>query len=260
MLLSGHCCKDQPVETVSEQFNSYNYGVVAYTKPHRQMDAAARRQLATLEILARGIITAIKAFRHPHPEDFKNCRLFHRMPIPTACSACCIQAVEATGKKIRWFLVQFHRCRASVYFISPAGFNFYDEMPGILLHNYTCATIGDGTGGALHSSRRKINGSWLQLIPGNNGMAELWHTAATCRCIPTPPRTIRIGTATTKQLQHHHKIQYNGIHIYSGKARQIAQAWTGTQSCRYTSATTPAALHQPAPVYHRQWTWHCIPT
>ncbi|MFN8253962.1 MAG: M1 family metallopeptidase [Ferruginibacter sp.] len=183
--------KDQPVETVSEQFNSYNYGVVAYTKTGKWMQLLEKQ-------LGREMFDSCMrnyyrhwSFRHPYPEDFKKLvALSSHANTDSLFSLLHTKgSMEAPVKK-DFRVVPFFSLKDAdkhhYIFISPAvGFNFYDKvMPGILLHNYTIPQSKFQFALApLYSSKsKKINGigklsySWF---PGNNGArAELALTAA----------------------------------------------------------------------------------
>ena len=136
--------KDQPIATGSEQFSTYNYGLVAYTKAAEWMQMLEQELGKTLFDTTMQQYYQRFKFRHPNPADFK------------------AVAEEVSGKNLDALFGLLYTkgalqkpvkkdVRFSSFFnlkdtdkhqyisLAPAvGFNFYDKfMIGALVHNYS---------------------------------------------------------------------------------------------------------------------------
>ena len=137
--------KDQPIETTSEKFNSFNYNMVAYIKTGDWMKLL-EDELGK-DIFDKGMQAYYQRwqFKHPYPEDFKK--------VMEDVSGKNLDAIFAllnkkgdlkntpVKKDIRFtsFFSLKETYKHNYIFAAPAiGYNFYDKlMLGVLLHNYT---------------------------------------------------------------------------------------------------------------------------
>ncbi len=173
--------KDQPIETVSENFNPVNYGVIAYTKTGEWM------KLLELELGQESFDKLMKEyflrwqFKHPYPEDFKM--------LATEISGKNLDSIfgilntkgnfqKQVKKKIDFstFFSLKDTEKKNYIFIMPAiGFNNYDKlMTGGLLHNYTLPQrkfqfIVSGLYGTGSNKMNGIGRAGYHFFPGNNG-------------------------------------------------------------------------------------------
>lgn len=176
--------KDQPIATVSENFNVANYNMIAYTKTGNWMKMLE-------ELLGRDIFdNCMKEyyrqwqFKHPYPEDFKKVledvsgkNLNAEFAFLNGKGA--ITDKKKTLKKDLRFTSFFslkETDKHNYIFAAPMiGYNFYDNlMAGVVLHNYTLpASKFQFVLVPLYAAAsKKLNGignmsySWH---PGNNG-------------------------------------------------------------------------------------------
>jgi hypothetical protein len=174
--------KDQPIETPSELFNSFNYNAVVYTKTAKWMQLLENELGTEIFDSCMKVYYRQWSFKHPYPGNFK------------------IAVEQTSGKKLDSLFNLLHKkgnlknmpvkkdvrfisffsaketARHNNIFAAPAlGYNFYDKlMVGMLLHNYTMqASKFQFVAVPLFSSKSKnINGigklsySWY---PGTNG-------------------------------------------------------------------------------------------
>jgi Peptidase family M1 domain len=174
--------KDQPAATPSEEFNSYNYNAIAYTKTAKWM------QLLQSELGTEMFDSCMKAyyqqwrFKHPHPADFKTVlEVTSRKNLDSLFNLLYKKGVlkpSLVKKDIR--LATFFNFKEpdkhNYIFVAPAlGYNFYDKaMFGLALHNYTMpASKFQFMVAPLYAPKSKtLNGigklsyTWY---PGNNG-------------------------------------------------------------------------------------------
>ncbi len=137
--------KDQSIETVSDNFSSFNYNNVAYTKAGNWMQLLEKKLGSILFDSCMKIYYNRWSFKHPYPEDFKEVAeeisskkldsIFLLLPKKG-------YLVNAPVKnKIRFtpFFSAKETDKYNYIFAAPAvGYNFYDKlMLGALIHNYT---------------------------------------------------------------------------------------------------------------------------
>lgn len=137
--------KDQPISTASENFTSYNYGLVAYTKTAQWL------QLLEKQVGRTQLDSAMKKyytqwqFKHPYPEDFKaivesstgknldsSFSLLHKTGT--------LETSVKTKKKIKFISFFSFKDTGKYNYFSFApviGFNKYDKLQiGFVRHNY----------------------------------------------------------------------------------------------------------------------------
>ncbi len=137
--------KDQPIETTSENFNAFNYNIIAYSKTGQWMQLLERELGKPLFDSCMREYYRRWQFKHPYPEDFKKlieevsgrnldnifALLSRKGPIPQ----------PAKRKDIRFaalFSLKDTRSHNYIFGAPAIGYNFYDKlMLGVLLHNYT---------------------------------------------------------------------------------------------------------------------------
>ena len=136
--------KDQPIATGSEQFSTYNYGLVAYNKAAEWIQLLERELgKALFDTMMQQYYERFK-FKHPHPADFK--------AVAEEVSGKNLDALfsllyskgsiqQPVKKDVR--LSSFYNLKDTdkhhTISLAPAvGFNFYDKfMIGALVHNYS---------------------------------------------------------------------------------------------------------------------------
>ena len=136
--------KDQPIETKSQDFNMYNYSLIAYEKTAQWM-ALLEREIssATFNLLMKEYFKEW-GFKHPHPEDFKNLaeRISGRdltIMFNLLNKKGSLQPKKNKSFKLASFASLKDTDRFNYLFLAPAlGYNSYDKiMVGFLMHNYT---------------------------------------------------------------------------------------------------------------------------
>ncbi len=137
--------KDQPIETESEKFSSFNYNMIAYIKAGDWMKLL-EDELGK-EVFDKAMQTYYQRwqFKHPYPEDFKKVLEEVSGKNLDANFALLNKKGElkkaSTKKDIRFtsFFSLKETSKHNYIFAAPAiGYNFYDKlMLGVLLHNYT---------------------------------------------------------------------------------------------------------------------------
>lgn len=145
---------DQPIETTSEAFSEFNYGLTAYRKTANWMSALKNTMgEAKFDSLMRRYFNEWK-FKHPYPEDFKLLAeevaglnldaVFALLNTKGYIASENINAktpgLHSNRKlKITSFFSLKETDRYNYIFLSPAiGYNNYDKfMAGLLIHNYT---------------------------------------------------------------------------------------------------------------------------
>ncbi|MEO8853789.1 MAG: M1 family aminopeptidase, partial [Ginsengibacter sp.] len=136
--------KDQPIETVSEDFTSTNYGAIAYYKTGlwmKKLQDFMGKNL--LDSCMHEYYTKWK-FKHPYPGDFK--KVMEEVSGKNVDSIFSLLSkkggLEPQKKKEFKASFLFNLNKTDQYnylFLTPAfGYNFYDKiMLGALIHNYT---------------------------------------------------------------------------------------------------------------------------
>ena len=173
--------KDQPVETLSENFSELNYGAVAYTKTAQWMKLLeSELGPATFDKLMQEYFIRWK-FKHPYPEDFKALaeevggknldKLFYMLQLKGS-----LQNPQKKDIRIAALFSMKETNKHNYIFVSPAiGFNNYDKlMSGVLIHNYTIPTsrLQFAVSPLYATGSKKLNGTGragYNWYPGNNG-------------------------------------------------------------------------------------------
>ncbi|MEO5650169.1 MAG: M1 family aminopeptidase, partial [Ginsengibacter sp.] len=136
--------KDQPIETLSEDFSEVNYGLTAYYKTGLWMKRLE-------EYLGRPLFDSCLheyyqrwKFKHPYPEDFKKViEDISQKNVDTIFSLLNkkgdLQPPAKKNIKVASFFNFKNTDKYNYIFLSPsAGYNYYDKfMIGGMIHNYT---------------------------------------------------------------------------------------------------------------------------
>ena len=136
--------KDQPIATGSEDFSTYNYGLIAYTKAANWMQLLETKLGTSMfDSVMQEYYQHFK-FRHPTPSDFKTVaedvsgkNLDELFALVTKKGS----LTKPTKKDVRF--TSFFNLRDgnkhNYIALAPAlGYNFYDRlMIGAIVHNYT---------------------------------------------------------------------------------------------------------------------------
>lgn len=174
--------KDQPIETSSEKFTSFNFNMIAYVKAGDWMKLL-EDELGK-EVFDRGMQAYYERwqFKHPYPEDFK--KVMEEVSGKNLDTTFELLNKKGdlkrspTKKDIRFtsFFSLKETGKHHYIFASPAiGYNFYDKlMLGVLLHNYTLPLNKfQFIIAPLYATKSKqFNGIGrlsYSLYPGNNG-------------------------------------------------------------------------------------------
>ena len=173
--------KDQPINTVSENFSKLNYGLVAYEKTGEWMKLL-ETELGK-ETFDRVMQTYYQRwkFKHPYPEDFKTVA-------EEVSSKNLDAAFSLLAKKGSLQNPQKRKIKPAAIFslketykynyisIAPAvGYNFYDKlMVGAFIHNYTLPQnkFQFFTAPLYATGSKQLNGigrAAYSLYPGSNG-------------------------------------------------------------------------------------------
>ncbi len=173
--------KDQPINTVSENFSKLNYGLVAYEKTGEWMKLL-ETELGK-ETFDRVMQTYYQRwkFKHPYPEDFKTVA-------EEVSSKNLDAAFSLLAKKGSLQNPQKRKIKPAAIFslketykynyisIAPAvGYNFYDKlMVGAFIHNYTLPQnkFQFFTAPLYATGSKQLNGigrAAYSLNPGSNG-------------------------------------------------------------------------------------------
>ena len=137
--------KDQPIETSSEQFNYFNYNIIAYVKTGDWMKLLEDELGKPLFDSCMRVYYQRWSFKHPYPEDFKQVveEVSGRNLDGTFAllnkKGDLIKKPVKKGLRFTSFFSLKETDKYNYIFATPAvGFNFYDQfMFGALLHNYT---------------------------------------------------------------------------------------------------------------------------
>ncbi len=133
--------QDQPITTASEDFNTVNYQVVAYT-------AAASWLQALHDSLGRQLFDSCMRdwyrqwqSKHPYPEDFqKHVTAITSKNLPSLFARLDRKSTPPSHRKLHPTLLFNYRNTDKIDYINiiPApGYNKYDKfMPGLVIHNY----------------------------------------------------------------------------------------------------------------------------
>ena len=174
--------KDQPIETTSEKFNSFNYNMVAYVKTGDWMKVLEDELGKTLFDSCMQAYYNRWQFKHPYPEDFK--KVMEEVSGKNLDVTFALLNKKGDVKKpsvkkdIRFapFFSMKETDKHNYIFASPAiGYNFYDKlMLGVLIHNYTLPLNRfQFVIAPLYATKSKqLNGLGrlsYSLYPGNNG-------------------------------------------------------------------------------------------
>lgn len=171
--------KDQPIETPSEQFTGFNYGLVPYSKTAQWM------QLLQKEIGNPAFDQMMQAyyqrwkFKHPYPEDFKSvAEEIHNKSLDSVFTLLNEKGRQQPVKrdlKLMSFFSLKETDKHNYIFLAPAaGYNFYDKlMIGALIHNYTLPQnkLQFFAAPLYATGSKKINGIGrisYSLFPGNS--------------------------------------------------------------------------------------------
>lgn len=137
--------KDQPIETVSENFTETNYGLIAYYKTGQWMKSLENELGVLLFDSCMHEYFRRWKFKHPYPEDLKN--IFEEISNRNLDSIFSLISkkgnlpVEPVKKKTKFasFFNLTEPEKHHYIFAAPlAGINFYDKiMLGGIIHNYT---------------------------------------------------------------------------------------------------------------------------
>ncbi|MEO7765819.1 MAG: M1 family metallopeptidase, partial [Ferruginibacter sp.] len=137
--------KDQPIETVSENFSEVNYGVVAYYKTGQWMKYMENTLGTQMFDSCMHEYYRRWKFKHPYPEDFKT--LMEEVSGTNLDGEFALLSKKGylPGNSIKKDIkfgsfFNFKEADQHRYiFAAPlAGFNFYDKiMLGAIIHNYT---------------------------------------------------------------------------------------------------------------------------
>lgn len=133
--------KDQPIETISEDFSQTNYDAIAYYKTGLWMKVLENFiGEKTFDSCLHEYYNRWK-FRHPYPEDFK--RLISKKNVDSVFALLNKKGRLEEAKKKDFKIASFFNLKNTdqynYLFLAPAfGYNFYDKiMIGPLVHNYT---------------------------------------------------------------------------------------------------------------------------
>jgi len=136
--------KDQPIETVSQDFSETNYGAIAYYKTGLWMK---KLENFVGQLLFDSCLHEYYnqwKFKHPYPEDFKKIvEEGSGKNVDTVFSLLSKKGSLEPPQKKEFKLASFfnfqHTDKYNYLFLSPAaGYNYYDKiMIGALIHNYT---------------------------------------------------------------------------------------------------------------------------
>ena len=174
--------KDQPIETSSEHFTSFNFNMIAYIKTGDWMKLLEDKLGKTLFDSCMQEYYHRWQFKHPYPEDFK--KVMEEVSGKNLDASFALlnkkgDLKKSTTKKDIRFMSFFsfkETGKHNYIFASPAiGYNFYDKlMLGALLHNYTLPlTKFQFVIAPLYATKSKqLNGLGrisYSLFPGNNG-------------------------------------------------------------------------------------------
>ncbi|MBC7686956.1 MAG: M1 family metallopeptidase [Aquabacterium sp.] len=137
--------KDQPIETISENFSEANYGLVAYYKTGQWMKLLEAELGKTMFDSCMHEYYRQWKFKHPYPEDFK--KVMEDVSGKNLDATFNLLSKKGmlpvvTVKKDWRFSTFFNLTetdRHHYIFAAPlAGYNFYDKvMLGAIIHNYT---------------------------------------------------------------------------------------------------------------------------
>ena len=137
--------KDQPIETSSENFSAFNYGIIAYIKTAEWMSLLEEK--LGKELMDSCMREYYRRWhnKHPYPEDFKNVLEEVSSKNLDAEFLLLNRKGELQNKPVKkdFRLSAFFNFKETdkhnYIFVSPAiGYNFYDkQMFGGVLHNYT---------------------------------------------------------------------------------------------------------------------------
>lgn len=136
--------KDQPIETVSADFSSTNYGAIAYYKTSLWMKKLQ-------DLMGQNLFDSCMheyynrwKFKHPYPADFKKIMEDVSGKNPDSIFSLLSKKGKLEPQEKKEFKASFlfnlnKTDQYNYLFLSPAfGYNFYDKiMPGALIHNYT---------------------------------------------------------------------------------------------------------------------------
>ncbi len=137
--------KDQPIETESEKFSSFNYNMIAYVKAGDWMKLL-EDELGK-ETFDKGMQTYYQRwqFKHPYPEDFKKImeevsgkNLDARFALLNKKGGLKKTSVKKDIRFTSFFSLKETNKHNYIFAAPAVGYNFYDKlMVGVLLHNYT---------------------------------------------------------------------------------------------------------------------------
>lgn len=160
--------KDQPIETVSEDFSAVNYNLVAYTKTGEWMKLLEKELGRELFDSCMRQYYSLWKFKHPYPADFKAIAEQTSGKKLDSLFALLYQQGDLqppVAKKIKFTSFFNFRDTEKYHYISgapAAGFNQYDKlMLGIALHNYNLPPSNiQFAGAALYATgSRQVNSS-----------------------------------------------------------------------------------------------------
>jgi len=136
--------KDQPIETSSENFTNFNYGLIAYRKTYEWMILLQNELSQNIFDSCMKVYYKRWQFKHPYPEDFK--KTVEDISGKNVDSVFLLLnkkgmfEKERLHKKIKpAFLFSLGEPEKYHYisFIPAIGYNFYDKfMIGATIHNY----------------------------------------------------------------------------------------------------------------------------
>ena len=173
--------KDQPINTVSENFSKLNYGLVAYEKTGEWMKLL-ETELGK-ETFDRVMQTYYQRwkFKHPYPEDFKTvAEEVSSKNLDAAFSLLAKKGSLQNPQKRKIKLAAIFSLKETYKYnyisIAPAvGYNFYDKlMVGAFIHNYTLPQnkFQFFTAPLYATGSKQLNGigrAAYSLNPGSNG-------------------------------------------------------------------------------------------
>lgn len=137
--------RDQPIETVSERFSEFNYGLIAYYKTSQWMQLLEKKLGTEMFDSCMHAYYRRWQFKHPYPEDFK--QVIEEVSGKNMDAAFALLTKKGMLQKLTVKkdikLASFFNLKETdkhhyIYLAPLAGYNNYDKlMIGGLIHNYT---------------------------------------------------------------------------------------------------------------------------
>ncbi len=137
--------KDQPINTISENFSPVNYNAIAYTKAAQWMKLLETQLGVVLFDSCMKEYYRRWSFKHPYPEDFK--KVMEKVSGKNLDAAFDLlnqkgplqkKAIKKDIRFASFFSLKETDKHHYIFALPAIGYNFYDKaMLGLVLHNYT---------------------------------------------------------------------------------------------------------------------------